>query len=141
MRLPKDPPQEPSSAIIMPNLYCPADPDTPYNLDLEPREEETHFAPLEPLLLREPIEPEAPGYPERMIKMSIEEFKSDKVDEDEQTRKADEPQHDDEPVLEYPCQERPLVLPPETPSKFEPPSAPYLDEPEPDMGEVEDAPT
>ena len=82
MRLPEDPPQEPSSAFIMPNLYCPADPDTPYNFEIEPREEEIHFAPLEPMLLREPYEPDAPGYPDRMIKMSYEEFQSEKVDED-----------------------------------------------------------
>lgn len=102
MRLPEDPPQEPSSAFIMPNLYCPADPDTPYNFEIEPREEEHHFAPLEPMILHEPLEPDAPGYPERMIKMAVEEFKSEVIEECEKVRKAVEPEHDDEPVLSYP---------------------------------------
>lgn len=43
--------------------------------------------------------------------------------------KLAEPNHDDEPALEYPTQERPLVLPPSVPSKFEPPSAMLIDEP------------
>lgn len=67
MRFPEDPPTEPS-AIIMPNLYCPADPDTPYNYEIEPREEELHFAPLEPLSLFQAKEPEEPPFPDRMIK-------------------------------------------------------------------------
>jgi hypothetical protein len=67
MRLPKDPPTEPS-AIIMPGLYCPADPDTPYNYEIEPREEEYHFAPIEPLSLQQAHEPEEPAFPDRMIK-------------------------------------------------------------------------
>ena len=50
MRFPEDPPTEPST-IIMPNLFCPADPDTPYNYEIEPREEEFHFAPFEPVPL------------------------------------------------------------------------------------------
>ena len=130
MRLPEEPPSEPTS-YVMPNLYCPADPDTPYGFEIEPREEEYHFAPLEPIVIHKPIEPEGPGYPERMIKMSTDEFMSEKlVDESETLQKVAEPDHDDEPVLDYPTQERPLVLPPSVPSKFEPPSAMLVEEPQ-----------
>mmetsp|Transcript_28915 Transcript_28915/g.38548 ORF Transcript_28915/g.38548 Transcript_28915/m.38548 type:complete len:166 (+) Transcript_28915:821-1318(+) len=101
MRLPEEPPSEPS-AYIMPNLYCPADPDTPYNFEIEPREEEYHYAPLEPRSLHEPFEPEDPPYPERMIKMSTEEIMSERLDECETIAKVPEPDHDDEPVLAYP---------------------------------------
>jgi len=87
----------------MPNLYCPADPDTPYNFEIEPREEEYHYAPLEPMVMHKPIEPDCPAYPERMIKMAIEEFMSEKLEECEQPPcKIEEPCHDDEPILQYP---------------------------------------
>lgn len=76
MRLHEEPPSEPC-AFVMPNLYCPADPDTPYNFEIEPREEEYHYSPLEPMVMHKLLEPDCPGYPERMIKMSTEEFMSE----------------------------------------------------------------
>ena len=42
IRKPEDPPTEPSPYIVA-NIFCPADPDTPYNYEIEPREEEYHF--------------------------------------------------------------------------------------------------
>ena len=38
MRLPEDPPLEPC-VFIMPNIFCPVDPDTPQNFEFDPREE------------------------------------------------------------------------------------------------------
>ena len=129
MRLPEEPPAEPS-AFIMPNLFCPVDPDTPYNYEIEPRGEEQPYAPLEPLPLRQAIEPEEPAYPERMIKMSTEEMWSEKIEEPELFAKLREPDHDDEPMLEYPKQTWPMLIPPMNPKKFEPDSIIYPDEPE-----------
>ena len=51
MRLPQEPPAEPPM-YIMANIYCPVDPDTPYNYEIEPRDEEFPIEPLEPLPLR-----------------------------------------------------------------------------------------
>ena len=119
MRLPEEPPSEPI-AYIMPNLFCPVDPDTPYNFEIEPREEEQHIAPLEPLPLRILLEPEPPAYPERMIKMSTEDIMSEKLDEPDLIRRPSEPCHDDEPMMDYPQQERPLFLPPAQPDSNEP---------------------
>ena len=59
MRLPEEPPLEPNP-VILPNLYCPADPDTPYINEIAPREEDHHIAPLEPVYLHQPLEPENP---------------------------------------------------------------------------------
>ena len=128
MRLPEEPPAEPS-AYIMPNLFCPVDPDTPYNYEIEPREEEFPYVPMEPLPLRKPIEPEDPPYPERMIKSNTEEMWSEKLDEPEMFVKLQEPDHDDEPMLDFPKQERPLMVPPAMPKKNEPDSIVYPDEP------------
>ena len=82
MRLPEEPPAEPSP-FVMPNLFCPADPDTPYNYEIEPRQEERPIGPGESLPLRQAIEPEDPPYPERMIKMSTEEMWSEMIEEPE----------------------------------------------------------
>ena len=76
MTLPDEPPALPQ-AFIMPNLFCPVDPDTPYNYEIEPREEEFPFSPIEPLPLRMPAEPDDPPYPERMIKSSTEDMYSE----------------------------------------------------------------
>ena len=82
MRLPNDPPSEPS-AFIMPNIYCPPDPETPFNYDPEPREDDLNLysAPTEPpvmYLLPEPENtltlPEAP-------QLNTEEFMSEKLEE------------------------------------------------------------
>jgi len=81
MRLPEEPPSEPA-AFIMPNLYCPIDPDTPYNFEIEPREEELHFASVEPMVLLRAIEPEDPPYPDRMIKFKKEDLMSERLEED-----------------------------------------------------------
>lgn len=80
MRLPEEPPSEPP-AFVLPNLCCPVDPDTPYNFDIEPREEELHFSPIEPLTLHKPLEPEYPPYQERMIKINVEEYMCEKLEE------------------------------------------------------------
>ena len=83
-----------------------------------------------------PFEPEDPPYPERMIKMNTAEYMSEMLELDECLRKISEPCHDDEPMLEYPRQERVLVMPPPMPDKREPDSCVYLDEPlceEPDV--------
>ena len=80
MRLPEEPPAEPS-VYIMPNLYCPVDPDTPYNYEIEPREEEYPYAPIEPLPLRRADEPDDPPYPERMIKSQTDDIFSEKLEE------------------------------------------------------------
>ena len=121
MRLPEEPPSEPTP-YIMPNLYCPVDPDTPYNYEIEPREEDVPLECSEPIALRQPFEPDDPPYPERMIKSSTEDMMSDKLDEPDNIRRVVEPDHDDEPMLTYPRQEREMHMPIMPPSKFEPSS-------------------
>ena len=111
MTLPEEPPALPQ-AFIMPNLFCPVDPDTPQNFEIEPRAEEFHFAPIEPLPLRKPIEPDDPPYPERMIKSNIEDQIAEKLEEPEIIHRLPEPDHDDEPMLTYPKQTRPMLIPP-----------------------------
>ena len=105
IKLPEDPPLEPTT-FIMANIYCPADPDTPYNYDQEPREEDInfHLAPLEPLIMHKPMEPEnIQGAPEEPS-LKTEEMMSTKLEEEESAgvEKASEPSHDDEPILPYP---------------------------------------
>ena len=51
-----------------------------------------------------------------------------------------EPDHDDEPALKYPRQERPMMLPPTLPSKFEPPTGMPAEEPELDLGSTDQMP-
>ena len=87
---------------IMANIYCPVDPDTPYNYEIEPRDEEFPIEPLEPLPLRQAIEPDDPPYPEKMIKSSTKEIINEKSEEPEMIQKPQEPAHDDEPALPYP---------------------------------------
>lgn len=101
MRLPEEPPSEPS-AFVMANLYCPADPDTPYCFEIEPRDEENHLAPLEPSMLHKPLDPESPLQPESIVKVTTEDFNSEQVQECEYIERKSEPSHDDEPMLEYP---------------------------------------
>ena len=130
MRMPEEPPLEPSP-FIMPNLYCPVDPDTPYNFEIEPREEEYHLAPLEPMPLRKPYEPDDPPYPERMIKSSTEEMMSEKPEEPIKLLKSEEPEY--EPSMSLPKREVPILPPLHIPSKFEPacsmqPSEPSFDD-------------
>ena len=133
--MPEEPPSEPSP-FIMPNLYCPVDPDTPYNFEIEPREEEFHLAPIEPLPLRKPHDPDEPGYPsDRMPKSSTEEFFSEKLPEPVRVPRSVEPCHDDEPMMEYPRREPPMMLPMQTPSKFEP--AGVVESVEPDFNDSE----
>lgn len=129
MTLPEEPPAEPQS-FIMPNLFCPVDPDTPYNFEIEPREEEFSFAPIEPLALRLPMEPDDPPYPERMIKSNIEDIFSEKLEEPEIIKKFIEPDHDDEPMLPYPKQTRPMLIPPTQPTKDEPKALSCPEDPE-----------
>jgi len=129
MTLPEEPPAEPQ-AFIMPNLFCPVDPDTPYNFEIEPREEELHFAPIEPLALRLPIEPDDPPYPERMIKSNVEDFMSERLEEPEIIKRFPEPNHDDEPMLPYPKQTRPIQIPPAQPTKDEPKPIAYPEDPD-----------
>ena len=113
-RLPEDPPSEPST-FVMANIYCPLDPDTPYCYDPEPREEDTNLnsPPLEPFIMHKPLEPENIYAHPEAPSMRIEEMMSEKLDEQESLTigRAKEPSHDDEPILTYPRQERPMVLP------------------------------
>ena len=129
MTLPDEPPALPQ-AFIMPNLFCPVDPDTPYNYEIEPREEEFPFSPIEPLPLRMPAEPDDPPYPERMIKSSTEDMYSEKLEEPDMMLRLREPDHDDEPILTYPKQERPMLIPPSQPKDEEPAGVVCPDEPE-----------
>ena len=101
MRLPEEPPVEPNP-IELANLYCPPDPDTPYNYEILPREEDDYIAPLEPVHLHLPLEPEPPSQPDRMVKVSTEQFRSEKAEECEPIGRIIEPNHDDETVLDYP---------------------------------------
>ena len=121
MRLPQEPPAEPPM-YIMANIYCPVDPDTPYNYEIEPRDEEFPIEPLEPLPLRQAIEPDDPPYPEKMIKSSTKEIINEKSEEPEMIQKPQEPAHDDEPALPYPKMARQPWIPTTMPEAKEPDS-------------------
>ena len=115
MRLPEDPPLEPS-AIIMPNLLKPLDPDVPDNDDVYPRVLEFFRPPGSPQSLRKPREPEDPPIPERMIKSSTAEFYCEVLEEPETPEKPVEPEPEKDPYLPYPMPPRPFTMPPAEPS-------------------------
>ena len=115
MRLPEDPPLEPS-AIIMPNLLQPLDPDIPDNDDVYPRMLEWTKAPDSPLSLRKPREPDEPALPERMIKSSTAEFYCEVFDEPDTPEKPIEPEPEADPYLPYPMPTTPFTMPPAEPS-------------------------
>ena len=70
--------------------------------------------------LRYPREPDNPPYPERMIKSNVEDILSEKLEEPEILKRFREPDHDDEPMLTYPKQTRPILIPPKQPLQDEP---------------------
>ena len=115
MRLPEDPPLEPS-AIIMPNLLQPLDPDVPDNDDVYPRMLEFFRPPSSPQSMRRPLEPEEPGLPERMIKSSTAEFYCEVLDEPETPEKPIEPEPEEDPYLPYPMPPNAFTMPPAEPN-------------------------
>ena len=76
-----------------------------------------------------------------MIRNQTEELYAEKLEETEKVERAVEPNHDDEPILEYPKMATLFVLPPKAPSKFEEDSLIFLDEPLVDPTQKEGQPT
>ena len=73
--------------------------------------------------------------------MSTEDIMSEQLEECESLRRVAEPDHDDEPMLAFPRQDRPLILPPAQPLKFEPALALLVDEPEAEEPDEDAKPT
>ena len=118
MRLPEEPPLEPSS-IITPNLLQPFEPavpdcDDPYPMALE----HTHL-PDSPRPMRLPLEPMEPSLPERMLKSSTAEFYCEVLEEPEFPEKPAEPEPESDPFLPYPMPTGPFRMPPAEPSAEE----------------------
>ena len=131
MRLPEDPPTEPSS-IITANLLQPLEPDVPDNDDVYPTALEFTQCPDSPRSMRLPLEPMEPALPERMLKSSTAEFWCEVLEEPEFPEKPAEPEPEADPFLPYPMPTGPFTMPPTEPNAEEEPPLACLVEPEPE---------
>ena len=131
MRLPEDPPTEPSS-IITANLLQPLEPDVPDNDDVYPTALEFTQCPDSPRSMRLPLEPMEPALPERMLKSSTAEFWCEILEEPEFPEKPVEPEPEADPFLPYPMPTGPFTMPPAEPNAEEEPPLACLVEPEPE---------
>ena len=65
-----------------------------------------------------------------MIKSNIEDILSERLDEPVILKRFSEPDHDDEPMLTYPKQTRPMLIPPKQPLQDEPRANAQSEEPD-----------